>query len=123
MLDRLQEIAKQYETLQSKLYDPEVLADLSQSTQINRKISSMQELYDTYQSYQSLYHQQQEAKHILETETDTELIEMANEQLHDANEHIPLLEQQLKILMLPKDPNDDKNIFLEIRPAAGGDEA
>jgi peptide chain release factor 1 len=123
MFDKLQDIATQYQTLQHKLYDPEVLGDVTQLTQINRKITSMQELYDTYQQYQKCHHAQQEAKAILETEEDPDLIQMAQEQRDQANQQMPLLEQQLKILMLPKDPNDDKNIFLEIRPAAGGDEA
>jgi peptide chain release factor 1 len=123
MFDKLQEIATQYELLQSKLYDPVILSDLDQSTQINKKIMSMQELYDTYQQYQKLYHEQQEAKQILDTETDQDLKNMAQEQYDIANQSIPLLEQKLKFLMLPKDPNDDKNIFLEIRPAAWWDES
>jgi peptide chain release factor 1 len=85
---------------------------------INREISSMQKIFDLTQEYRKAIQQRDEAKEMMNTESDSDLIEMAKEDLKSAEIQIPDLEQKIKIALLPKDPNDDKNIYLEIRPAA-----
>jgi peptide chain release factor 1 len=79
----------------------------------------MQERYDLAKEYMSYRQQLEEAKEILNTESDVDMLEIAKEQKKDSEEKLVEVENKLKIALLPQDPNDDKNIFLEIRPAAG----
>lgn len=123
MIDKLLWIIKKYEDLTQKSVSPEIVSDMKESIKINKEISNMQHQYDLSVEYKNFYEQLQEAKEILENETDEEMIEMAKEQRKEAEQNISALEEKLKIALLPKDENDDKNIFLEIRPAAGWDEA
>lgn len=123
MLDKLLQIESNYNTIQQQLMDPEILSDQKKLIELNKKSQSLQEAYDLFQDYKKYTWQKKEAEEILKSENDPDMVEMAKEQLSDANDQIPILEEKLKIALLPKDPNDDKNIFLEIRPAAGGDEA
>lgn len=83
----------------------------------------MEKTYNLACAYKKALETQQNAQEMLNTETDFDLLEMAKEELDTAKEEIEKLDYDLKIALLPKDPNDDKNIYLEIRPAAGGDEA
>lgn len=83
----------------------------------------MQNIYDLIQAYKSAYQQNKEAQEMINTEKDPEIIEMAKEQLKESDIALQDLDKKITVELLPKDPNDDKNIFLEIRPAAGGDEA
>ena len=103
----------------AKSISPEVVADPKESIKINKEISSMQERYDLAKEYTTLWNQLEEAKEILNTESDPEMQEIAKEQKKESEEKLAEVESKLKIALLPQDPNDDKNIFLEIRPAAG----
>jgi peptide chain release factor 1 len=103
----------------AKSISPEVIADPKESIRINKEISSMQERYDLAKEYTTLWNQLEEAKEILNTESDEEMLEIAKEQKKESEEKLVEVENKLKIALLPQDPNDDKNIFLEIRPAAG----
>ncbi|MBQ2599977.1 PCRF domain-containing protein [bacterium] len=103
----------------AKSISPEVVADPKESIKINKEISSMQERYDLAKEYTTLWNQLEEAKEILNTESDEEMLEIAKEQKKESEEKLAEVESKLKIALLPQDPNDDKNIFLEIRPAAG----
>lgn len=123
MLDKLLQIESTYNTIQGQLMDPEVLSDQKKLIELNKKAQSLQETYDIFQEYKKYLWQKKEAEELMVTETDADTIEMAKEQLTAANEHIAEIEPKLRVSLLPKDPMDDKNIFLEIRPAAGGDEA
>jgi peptide chain release factor 1 len=123
MLDKLQGIETRYLHLQEQVMEPDVMSDMSRYIAINKEISSLQEVYDLVVSYKKCRAQIDEAKEILANETDAEMIEMAEAELEEAEAQIPDLEQRIKIALLPKDPNDDKDVYLEIRPAAGGDEA
>jgi peptide chain release factor 1 len=102
----------------AKSISPEVVADPKESIKINKEISSMQERYDLAKEYTTLWNQLEEAKEILNTESDEEMLEIAKEQKKESEEKLAEVESKLKIALLPQDPNDDKNIFLEIRPAA-----
>ncbi len=123
MLDKLSNIEKKYLELREQSMDPEIISDTKRSIQINKDISAMQHIYDLYQEYKKAHQQKKEAQEMIDTEKDFEMIEMAKEQLKESESLLQDLDQKIKIALLPKDPNDEKNIFLEIRPAAGGDEA
>jgi len=123
MLDKLSHIEKKYLELRDQMMDPEIISDNKKSIQLSRDVSGMQEIYDLYQEYKKAHQQKQEAQEMIDNEKDFEMIDMAKEQLKESEVLIEYLDQKIKVALLPKDPNDDKNIFLEIRPAAGGDEA
>lgn len=123
MLDKLLQIEQNYNDIQQQLMDPETLSDQKKLIELNKKSQGLQESYDLFQIYKKYTGQKKEAEEILANESDPDMVEMAKDQLNEANDQIAALEEKLKIALLPKDPNDDKNIFLEIRPAAGGDEA
>lgn len=123
MLEKLEQIEKTYEEIHQQLMDPEILADQKRLIELNKKSQSLQESYDLYQEYKKYAGQKKEAEEIIGQENDKDMAEMAQDQLSEANDKLDEIESKLKIALLPKDPNDDKNIFLEIRPAAGGDEA
>ena len=123
MLDKLANIEKKYLDLRDQMMDPEIISDTKKSIQLSKELSSLQEIYDLYQEYKKAHQQKKEAQEMIDTEQDSEMLEMAKEQLKESETIINDLDQKIKVALLPKDPNDDKNIFLEIRPAAGGDEA
>lgn len=123
MIEKLNWIIEKYEELMAKSISPEVVADPKESIKINKEISSMQERYDLAKEYTTLWNQLEEAKEILNTESDEEMLEIAKEQKKESEEKLAEVESKLKIALLPQDPNDDKNIFLEIRPAAWWDES
>lgn len=123
MLDKLAQIATTYETLQAQLYDPAVSANVQKLIEINRQLTQLKDAYDLYLQIKSATHQYEEAKQLLYTEKDADMLELAQAQYDDAEKTLEQLNSQVQIVLLPKDPNDDRNIFLEIRPGAGGDES
>ena len=123
MLDKLQNIIKKYEDLRESSMSDEALSNIKESIRINKELSGLQEKYDLSVEYTLASKQLEEAKEILENESDEDLVEMAKEQRKEATDKLNNLDEKLKIALLPSDPNDNKDIFLEIRPAAGGDEA
>jgi len=123
MLDKLANIEKKYLELRDQMMDPEIISDTQKSIQLNKDLSAMQEIYDLYQEYKKAHQQKKDAQEMIDTEQDSEMLEMAKEQLKEAESTIQDLDIKIKVALLPKDPNDDKNIYLEIRPAAWGDEA
>lgn len=103
--------------------DATIISDNKKSIAINKELSSLQDIFDLIQAYKIANQQAKEAQDMIDTEKDSEMIDMAKEQLKESELLIDDLDKKIKIELLPKDPNDEKNIFLEIRPAAGGDEA
>jgi len=123
MIEKLQSIIRKYEELRDASISSEVIWNQKESIRINREISNLNEQYELSLEYMKYFGQLNEAKSILDEESDEEMIEMAKEQRKEAESQLYEIEEKLKIALLPQDPNDDKNIFLEIRPAAGGDES
>jgi peptide chain release factor 1 len=123
MLDKLGNIEKRYLELREQSMDASIISDNKKSIAINKELSSLQDIFDLIQAYKIANQQSQEAQEMIDTEKDSEIIDMAKEQLKESDLLIDELDKKIKIELLPKDPNDEKNIFLEIRPAAGGDEA
>jgi peptide chain release factor 1 len=123
MTEKLRQIIREYETLRDQLYDPEIFGDQSKLKVINRQLKSQEKLYDLGVQYCKWMDQLTSSKHMLETESDPDFMDLAKSEIIDAENHLAPLEELIKDELLPKDPNDDKDIYLEIRPAAGGDEA
>lgn len=123
MFDRLEDIVKHYEELMLELNNPSVTEDQRRFRKIMKEQADLAPLVDTYKEYRTAKQDVEDSLALLDEENDEEMREMAKEELSDAKKRIEELEQKLKILLLPKDPNDDKNVIVEIRAGAGGDEA
>lgn len=123
MFDRLEDILIHYEELMLELNNPSVAEDQNRFRKLMKEQADLSPLVETYKQYKQAKRDVEESLALLEEESDEEMRELAKEELSDAKERIEALEGQLKILLLPKDPNDDKNIILEIRAGAGGEEA
>ena len=123
MFDRLDDILVHYEELMQELNNPSVAEDQNRFRKLMKEQADLADLVETYTQYKKAKQAVEDSLLLLEEESDEDMREMAKEELSDAKKRIEELEQELKILLLPKDPNDDKNILLEIRAGAGGHEA
>lgn len=123
MLDKLTQIATTYESLQAQMYDPATSANVQKLMEINKQITQLKDAYELYVKIKNATDQFNEAKELLYSEKDPDMLELAQAQYTEAEETLQQLNEQVQIVLLPKDPNDDKNIFLEIRPGAWGDES
>ena len=123
MLEKLDKIISKYEDLRDQALQPEVFQNPERAKTVNKELSALEDTYTIAVNYRKALEAQQSAQGLLDSEQDTELLAMAQEELDQAKADIAKLDEQLTIALLPKDPNDDKNIYLEIRPAAGGDES
>ncbi len=121
MFDRLDDILIHYEELMQELNNPSVAEDQNRFRKLMKEQADLADLVETYTQYKKAKQTVEDSLALLEEENDEEMREMAKEELSDAKKQIEALEQELKILLLPKDPNDYKNIILEIRAGAGGD--
>ena len=123
MIDKLEELKKRYEEVERELSKPETVSDLKIYTKLNKEYKSLGKIVKKFDSYKSTLVGVEEAKEIIENEKDEEFREIAKKELEALNEKRTLEEEGLKILLIPKDPNDEKNVILEIRAGTGGDEA
>ncbi|WP_046174598.1 peptide chain release factor 1 [Domibacillus indicus] len=123
MFDRLQAVEDRYEKLNELLSDPAVVSDSAKLRDYSKEQSDIQETVEVYRQYKDAKAQHADAKAMLEDKLDADMREMVKEELNELEETLEDLEARLKILLIPKDPNDDKNVIMEIRGAAGGDEA
>lgn len=123
MFDKLDFILEKYEELSKKVSDPDIIARQSEWQKLMKEMSDLEPIVKEYKEYKKAKEALEEAKEILELEEDDELREMAREELKENEANIEEFTENLKILLLPKDPNDDKNVILEVRAGTGGDEA
>lgn len=123
MLERLQSLEDRYNKLNEMLSDPEIINDTDKLREYSKEQSGLEEVVQAYREYKDANSELKDAKEMLEDDLDDEMYEMAKAEIEELTETIEELEDKMKILLLPKDPNDDKNVFMEIRGAAGGDEA
>ena len=123
MFDKLDDMLIHYEELMRMLGDPDVTQDTKRFTKLMKEQAELAPIVEAYKQYKQAKQDVEDSLAMLEEENDEEMREMAKEELSDAKKRIEELEHELKILLLPKDPNDDKNIILEIRAGAGGDVA
>ena len=123
MYDRLQSVEDRYERLNELLSDPTIINDPKKLREYSKEQSDIQETVQTYREYKEAREQLQDAKLMLEDKLDADMREMVKEEVSDLESQVEEIEAKLKLLFVPKDPNDDKNVIMEIRGAAGGDEA
>ena len=124
MFDKLSLIEERYEELSQKVSDPEVIADSQNFAKLCKEQSDIAPIVEKYREYKSAKETISESEEILEDpDMDKDMKELAEEEIKESKEKIETLSQELKILLLPKDPNDDKSVIVEIRGGAGGDEA
>lgn len=123
MFDKLEEVVARYDELNKMLVSPEILADSKKMIECNKALNEITEIVEKYKEYKKYVDDIEFIKESFKTEKDPDMKEMLNEELKEAEEKLPKLEEELKILLLPKDKNDDKNVIVEIRAGAGGDEA
>ena len=121
MLEKLEAIYARFKEIELLLSSPEVVSDMKQFTKLNREYGSLKELVNSYFTYKKIVEGISEAKEILKTETDKEMKDMAKEELDMLEPQLPELEETIRIQLLPKDPEDDKNAVIELRAGAGGD--
>ena len=123
MFDKLEDLVLRLEEVLRKLTDPNVVNDQEQFKKLMKEQNELTPIVEAYKEYKQKKQDVEDSLAILEEENDEEMREMAKEELNDAKARIEELEKKLKILLLPKDPNDDKNVIVEIRAGADGDEA
>ncbi|AYC28817.1 peptide chain release factor 1 [Paenisporosarcina cavernae] len=123
MFDRLQSVEDRYDRLNELLSDPEIVNDTNKLRTLSKEQSDLQPTVDAYREYKSLKEQLADAKAMLDDKLDAEMRDMVKEEMNEIEPQIEAMEEKLRILLIPKDPNDDKNVIMEIRGAAGGEEA
>lgn len=123
MIQQLDSILNKFDDLGDQLSDPGVFADMEKYTRLSKEYKELEKVVEAIREYKNLIGNRDSAKSIIEEETDPEMLAMAREELDLLKDLIPEKEQTLKVLMLPKDPEDRKNAVLEIRAGTGGDEA
>lgn len=123
MFDRLQAVEDRYDKLNELLSDPEIVNNPAKLRDYSKEQSDIQETVLVYREYKEAKQQYEDAKAMLDEKLDAEMREMVKEEIGELEEQLEQLQERLKILLIPKDPNDDKNVIMEIRGAAGGDEA
>ena len=121
MIERLETIARRYEELNEILMDPSIASDIHKMTEASKEQASLETAYQLYQEYKKVLSGIEEAKELMK-ENDPEIKEMAEIELSELEEKKPHLEEKLHLELIPKDPNDNKNVIVEVRGAAGGDE-
>ena len=123
MFDKLEDLLIRFEEILSELQEPDVANDQNRFRKLMKEQNDLTPIVEAFKEYKSCKQAIADSLEMLETETDEEMKELAKEELNESKKRVEELERELKILLLPKDPNDDKNVMVEIRAGAGGDEA
>lgn len=123
MFDKLEDLLIRFEEILSELQEPDVANDQNRFRKLMKEQNDLTPIVEAYREYKTCKQAIEDSLEMLEIESDEEMRELAKEELNDAKKRVEELEHELKILLLPKDPNDDKNVVVEIRAGAGGDEA
>jgi peptide chain release factor 1 len=123
LLQKLQDVENTYNELDKKLEDPAVYGDQDQLKKINKAKKTLQEVTDCFRKYKNITKQIDEAKALIKNESDPSIIELARAEIEELMPDVAPLEEKMRVLLLPTDPNDEKDIMLEIRAAAGGEES
>ena len=123
MFDKLEDLVKRLEEVMEELSNPEVVNDQDKFRVLMKEQNELTPIVEKYNEYKDAKQTIEESVEMLESENDEEMREMLKEELSDAKAQVAKCEDELKILLLPKDPNDEKNVIVEIRAGAGGDEA
>src|SRR5690606_17111167 len=123
MLDRLNIVKQRFDEISDLIIQPDVISDQKRYVALNKEYKDLKELVEKREEYKKLIDNIEEAKEIIADGSDPEMVEMAKMQLEEANEALEPLEEEIKFLLIPKDPDDAKNVVMEIRAGTGGDEA
>ena len=123
MFDKLEDLVKRLDEVMQELSEPDVVSDQNRFRNLMKEQNELAPIVEKYKEYKEAKQTIEDSVEMLEEEHDEEMRELAKEELADCKAKVESCEQELKILMLPKDPNDDKNVIVEIRAGAGGDEA
>ena len=123
IFDKLQAVADRYDELNELISDPGVIADSQRFMKLSKEEGSLRETVEKYNEYKKVTQTISDDEELLRESDDPDLTELTKDELSSAKDQQAKLEKELEILLIPKDPNDDKNIIMEIRGAAGGDEA
>jgi peptide chain release factor 1 len=123
MFGKLDALEEKYHEISRQLSDPEVVSDLDRYKRIAQAHAELDEIVEKYRTYKELISAQAETKGMLQDESDEELLALAREELGEIEGNIEAVEQELRLLLIPKDPNDERNVIVEIRAGTGGDEA
>ncbi len=123
MLEKIQIVKQRFDEVNDLIIQPDIISDQKRYVQLNKEYKDLKRLVDIGLKYESFISNIEEAKDIIADGSDTEMLEMAKIQMEEAKIQIPELEEEIKFLLIPKDPDDAKNIVMEIRAGAGGDEA
>ena len=123
MFDRLEDLLRRYEEIMNELNEPSVTANQERFRSLMKEQSDLTPLVEAYKEYRKVKQDAEDSLMMLESESDEEMRELLKEEHAEAKKRIQELEQEMKILLLPQDPNDEKNVVVEIRAGAGGDEA
>lgn len=123
MFSKLADIEKRYESLSEQVNDPEVIQDQNKWRELMKEQSALSDIVDKYREYKETENTVNESKEMLNENLDEDFKQLVKEELKENQEKIETIKEELKLLLLPKDPNDDKNVIVEIRSGAGGDEA
>ena len=123
MIERLKKIKERFEELTKDLIDPDVLADMSVWQKKSKEQSDLAPIVEKYDEYVKVQNDMKDAEEMMKTETDQEMLAMLNDEFYGGKDRLKQIEEELKILLLPKDENDEGNVIVEIRAGVGGDEA
>lgn len=123
LLEKLEALVIRFEEIGKLITDPAVIADMKRYVKLNKEYRDLEKISNARNEYKQLVATIDEAKDILDSENDAELREIAKDELDIANERLPQLEEEIKLLLIPSDPQDNKNVIMEIRGGTGGDEA
>ena len=123
IIDKLEAIKERWEALREQLNDPELMNDMKRYVKVNKDYKDLEPVVDAFNQYKTYLANISEAKELLKTEKDEDMREMAQEELDEATEKVGKLEEDIRLMLIPKDPTDGKNAVMEIRAGTGGDEA
>ncbi|RKM62531.1 peptide chain release factor 1 [Butyrivibrio sp. CB08] len=123
MFDRLEDVLRRFEDINMELTNPAVVSDQDKYRSLMKEQKNLEPLVDCYSEYKKCKETIDDSLALLDEESDPDMKEMLREELSESKDLLPQLEEKLKILLLPKDPNDEKNVIVEIRAGVGGDEA
>lgn len=123
LLEKLEAIKIKFDSVAEQIADPKVIGDMKRYIQLNKEYKEMEPLIEAYKNYSNVISNIESSKKMLSEEADEELKSMAKEDIEELTQQVPILEEEIKILLIPKDPEDDKNCIVEIRAGSGGDEA
>ena len=123
MLERIQIIRQRFDEVSDLIIQPDIISDQKRYVQINKEYKDLKKILERGEIYEELTSNINEAQEIIADGSDSEMVEMAKMQLEEAKEKLPEIEDEIRFLLIPKDPEDAKNVVVEVRAGTGGDEA